>query len=94
MFKSMEEELPIIERELIRIEESIDGGGYSTVYKARYKNNPVAMKIIVDNSETNRKPFENELKRLHSLRHPNIIEIIGKCSKETENKFMAITIYT
>ena len=84
----MEEDIPIIERNTVEVLELINGGGYGTVYKINYYNRLLAMKIIIDESESeeNRKSFENELKKLYALQHPNIIEIIGVCFNKNNLK--------
>ena len=51
------EELPIIKRNLIQKISIIGSGSYGRVYKVSYDGNEVAMKVIVDGCESNRKSF-------------------------------------
>ena len=78
----MEKELPLIKENLINKIRPLGSGGYGTVYEARYKNKLVALKSIIDDSESNKNSFLNKLKKLHILKHPTIIQIYIICSTD------------
>ena len=75
----MTEEIPLIKRELLTKIRRLGNGAFGTVYKAKYKSQLVALKIIIADSEKNVKSFINELNKIFTLRHPNIIELYGYC---------------
>uniref|UniRef100_F1KXD8 Mitogen-activated protein kinase kinase kinase 7 n=1 Tax=Ascaris suum TaxID=6253 RepID=F1KXD8_ASCSU len=56
-------------------------GTYGNVQKAKWRGQLVAVKIIENDSERDRKSFINEMKFLRTLVHPNIIQVYGACSR-------------
>uniref|UniRef100_A0A915BFY5 Mitogen-activated protein kinase kinase kinase n=1 Tax=Parascaris univalens TaxID=6257 RepID=A0A915BFY5_PARUN len=56
-------------------------GTYGNVQKAKWRDQLVAVKIIENDSERDRKSFINEMKFLRTLVHPNIIQVYGACSR-------------
>lgn len=58
-------------------------GGFSIVHKGIYKNTPVAVKKIFNPNVTTEmmEEFNNEIDMLNRLRHPNIVMLMGVCSK-------------
>ena len=69
--------------EEIEIGEKIGQGGFSMIYKGIWNMLPVAVKVIFDPNVTEELliEFNNEIRMLFLLRHPNIILLIGICSK-------------
>jgi len=63
------------------------------IYKANWKMLPIALKVIFDPNVTEDllNEFNNEIKMLNLLRHPNIILLIGICTKP--QKLAIITEY-
>jgi serine/threonine protein kinase len=82
-----------INYEEIIIENKIGQGGFSMIYKANWKMLPVALKVIFDPNVTESllSEFNNEIKMLYLLRHPNITMLLGICSKP--QKLAIITEY-
>lgn len=54
-------------------------GAYGTVHKAKWRGEPVAVKIMDNESDEERKSFINEMKILRDLAHPNIVKVYGAC---------------
>ena len=63
------------------------------IYKANWKMLPIALKVIFDPNVTEDllNEFNNEIKMLYLLRHPNIILLLGICTKP--QKLAIITEY-
>jgi serine/threonine protein kinase len=63
------------------------------IYKANWKMLPIALKVIFDPNVTEDllSEFNNEIKMLYLLRHPNIILLLGICTKP--QKLAIITEY-
>ena len=79
--------------EEIEVENKIGQGGFSVIHRGLWRSIPVAVKIIFDPNVTEDllNEFNNEIKMLSLLRHPNIILLIGICSKP--QKLAIITEY-
>lgn len=75
------------------MEEKIGQGGFSMIYKGTWNYMNIAVKVIFDPNVTEDllNEFNNEIKMLFTLRHPNIILLIGICSKP--QKLAIITEY-
>ena len=58
-------------------------GGFSIVHKGFYKGTSVAVKKIFNPNITSEMmdEFNNEIDMLNRLRHPNIVLLMGVCSK-------------
>mmetsp|Transcript_44482 Transcript_44482/g.81230 ORF Transcript_44482/g.81230 Transcript_44482/m.81230 type:complete len:412 (-) Transcript_44482:123-1358(-) len=63
-------------------ERKLGGGAASSVYSGELEGMPVAVKVI-EAAEANDDSFEEELKVLSALRHPNIVELRGWGQHET-----------
>jgi len=63
----------------IEIKNQIGQGGFSLIYKGIYLSIPVAVKVLFDPNinEELLNEFNNEIKMLFLLRHPNIISLLG-----------------
>lgn len=77
----------------ISIGDKIGQGGFSMIYKGIWNFIPVAVKVIFDPNVTEEllNEFNNEIKMLFMLRHPNIITILGISTKP--QKLMIVSEY-
>ncbi|XP_015697969.1 probable serine/threonine-protein kinase nek2 [Oryza brachyantha] len=67
-------------------ERKLGQGAYGTVYKGELKNgDEIAVKMLHNTLEFDDSQFENEFKNLMSLKHPNIVRLVGYCY-ETHHK--------
>jgi hypothetical protein len=58
--------------------ERIGAGGYGEVYRARYRDMSVAMKVLrVPANDSMMREFEREIKFMQTVRHPNIVLFLG-----------------
>lgn len=82
-----------INYEELNIGEKIGQGGFAIIYRAEWLYLPVSVKLIFDPNVTDDllDEFNNELRMLSRLRHPNIINLIGASTKK--NKLSIITEY-
>lgn len=55
-------------------------GSFGTVFKARWHDKYVAVKVIEQESERN--AFAREVRQLSRVSHPNIIALYGACTKK------------
>lgn len=55
-------------------------GSFGTVFKARWQDKYVAVKVIEQESERN--AFAREVRQLSRVSHPNIIALYGACTKK------------
>jgi len=70
---------PIL-RSNIEIQTPINSGGFSTVYKALWREASIALKVIRWTPTTPQIPkVEREISILQSLRHPRILILMGVC---------------
>jgi len=70
---------PIL-RSNIEIQTPINSGGFSTVYKALWRETSIALKVIRWTPTTPQIPkVEREISILQSLRHPRILILMGVC---------------
>ena len=81
-----EEQAKIIGYAELEIFETVGIGHFSKVLRARYKGNDVAIKKIKDsvwkdNKEDLLRTFKLEIKLLSSAHHPNVIRLVGVCTK-------------
>lgn len=77
------------------ISKKIGEGKYGDVYKAKYHGYPVACKIIKKELQMNEKESEQtleELKLMRTLRHPNIVLLMGACLNPL-NQVVIVTEY-
>ncbi|VAI57112.1 U-box domain-containing protein 52-like [Triticum dicoccoides] len=57
----------------------IGEGGYGPVYKAVLDHTNVAIKILRPDASQGRKQFQQEIEILSSMRHPNMVLLLGAC---------------
>ncbi|KAJ4909417.1 Protein kinase superfamily protein [Raphanus sativus] len=57
----------------------IGEGGYGPVYKAVLDHTPVAIKILRSGITQGLKQFQQEVEVLSSMRHPNMVILLGAC---------------
>ncbi|XP_027182390.1 U-box domain-containing protein 35 [Coffea eugenioides] len=57
----------------------IGEGGYGPVYKGKLDHTPVAIKILRPDAAQGRKQFQQEVEVLSSIRHPNMVLLLGAC---------------
>jgi hypothetical protein len=70
----------------------LGGGAFGEVYKAMLKGvNPVAVKVLRDQSYTSRDEFSKEVALLKALHNSNIVQFQGACVEE--DKMLLITEY-
>ena len=65
------------------VREQVGGGGFSLVYRALFHGAPVAVKKWFDPDHTAEllADFQEEVEVLRRVRHPNIVQVIGACTK-------------
>jgi serine/threonine protein kinase len=69
----------LINSEEIEISRLLGKGGFGVVNLAKYKGMDVAMKqLLTVNSETVKR-FRLECFLMKSLRHPNVVKLVGVC---------------
>lgn len=78
---SESDDFTLVNHEDIQKQKEIGVGGFGVVYQARWKDRDVAVKQLHlqrlhKKTETD---FKKELKILHELKHPNVIELLGVC---------------
>ncbi|BAT78118.1 receptor-like protein [Vigna angularis] len=91
----MKESVPIVDYKQIEkttnnFEESniLGEGGFGCVYKARLDHNlDVAVKKLHCETQHAEREFENEVKLLSKIQHPNIISLLG-CSADGDTRFI------
>lgn len=61
---------------------SVGDGGYSTVHKGVHNGKMIAVKLLREGvyNEKIEKLFENEIKILSRVEHPNVVRLIGTCN--------------
>ena len=59
--------------------QKIGEGGYGPVYKAVLENTSVAIKILKSDVSQGLKQFQQEIEVLSSMRHPNMVILLGAC---------------
>jgi len=69
-----ENSIKVIKLKELNIQDKIGEGGQAKVYKGKYDNNPVAVKII---SDIDLRCFINEIVILSKISHPNIPKFYG-----------------
>lgn len=65
------------------MEKQISEGGYGIIYKAKWRETVVAVKMfkIDANNENHIRDFLSECHAMEALRHPNIVMFLGACTK-------------
>ncbi|KNA15223.1 hypothetical protein SOVF_100190 isoform C [Spinacia oleracea] len=54
-------------------------GGYGPVYQGILDHTPVAIKVLRPDAAQGRKQFQQEVEVLSSMRHPNMVLLLGAC---------------
>ncbi|KAG5401424.1 hypothetical protein IGI04_016031 [Brassica rapa subsp. trilocularis] len=57
----------------------IGEGGYGPVYKCYLDHTPVAVKVLRADAAQGRSQFQQEVEVLSSIRHPNMVLLLGAC---------------
>lgn len=81
LFSAQDDGLPLFTLDEVEVGCQIAQGGFSSVHHATWRSTPCAIKKIFDPVITDelRSEFENEVKMLRRLRHPNVITIMAVC---------------
>jgi serine/threonine protein kinase len=81
LFSSQDEGLPVFNLDEVEVGVQIGQGGFSSVHQAHWRSTPCSLKKIFDPVITDelKSEFENEVKMLRRLRHPNVIIIMAVC---------------
>ncbi|KAJ4777770.1 U-box domain-containing protein kinase family protein [Rhynchospora pubera] len=61
----------------------IGEGGFGSVYKGFLRNTMVAIKMLQPQSLQGKPEFEQEVAVLSTMRHPNLVTLIGICSEKS-----------
>ncbi|RWR88003.1 U-box domain-containing protein 52 isoform X2 [Cinnamomum micranthum f. kanehirae] len=57
----------------------IGEGGYGPVYRGTLDHTPVAIKVLRPDAAQGRKQFQQEVEVLSTIRHPNMVLLLGAC---------------
>ncbi|KAL2517896.1 Protein kinase protein with adenine nucleotide alpha hydrolase-like domain [Abeliophyllum distichum] len=57
----------------------IGEGGYGPVFRGTLDHTPVAIKVLRSDAAQGRKQFQQEVEVLSSMRHPNMVLLLGAC---------------
>ncbi|KAL8172308.1 hypothetical protein V2J09_024112 [Rumex salicifolius] len=68
-----------IATEYFKLSRKIGEGGYGPVFKAHLDHTPVAIKILRPDAAQGRSQFQQEIKVLSRIRHPNMVLLLGAC---------------
>lgn len=68
--------------------ESLGNGGFGVVYPGKWRNRHVAVKVF--GHLRGKKSFENELKQLSEITHPNIVRLYGSSESEAKKELYLI----
>jgi len=81
LFSSQDDGLPKFTLDEVELGCQIAQGGFSSVYHAVWRSTPCAIKKIFDPVITAelREEFENEVRMLRRLRHPNVVTLMAVC---------------
>eukprot|EP00039_Didymoeca_costata_P022212 m.3995 g.3995 ORF g.3995 m.3995 type:complete len:586 (-) comp2874_c0_seq1:954-2711(-) len=78
--KKMEAEWEL-KRDDVSMGKMLGAGNYGEVYKGNYKNLPVAIKTVKEES-MGIEEFMREAQVMKKMQHPNLVQLIGVCSKD------------
>lgn len=62
-------------------DKQISEGGYGIIYKGKWRETTVAIKLFKIESEGAVRDFFSECAAMEALRHPNIVMFLGACTK-------------
>lgn len=81
LYSSQDDGVPIFLLDEVEVGCQIAQGGFSSVHHAVWRSTPCALKKIFDPVITSelRAEFENEVRMLRRLRHPNVITLMSVC---------------
>ena len=66
----------------LKIESQINEGGYGVIYKAKWRETPVAVKKFkIENGDVSVRDFLSECHAMEAVRHPNIVMFLGAVIK-------------
>ena len=82
-----------IDLETLKIGERFSSGSYGDLHLGKYKNKTVAVKKIraAHINDASIKEFDHEVRMMHQLQHPNIVDFIGSCV--TTDDMMIVSEY-
>jgi len=60
------------------------------VYKAKWNGTVVAVKVLTNNSDSQREAFVKEANMLQALRYPNVVSYLG-CAISDQNEVLPLT---
>jgi serine/threonine protein kinase len=74
----------------VELKDKIGGGGFALVYKGRWRSQDVAVKTMFDPKvdEKMKRDYLDELHTMRALKHPNIVEFLGACTKPPKMCFV------
>jgi len=83
MYSAHDDGLPKFSLEEVEIGSMIAQGGFASVHFATWQCTPCALKKIFDPvlTEELKGEFENEVRMLRKLRHPNVVTLMAVCRK-------------
>lgn len=81
LFSAEDDGLPTFRLDEVQVGPQIAQGGFASVYHATWRCTPCAIKKIFDPviTEELKSDFENEVRMLRRLRHPNIVTLMAVC---------------
>mmetsp|Transcript_55836 Transcript_55836/g.173088 ORF Transcript_55836/g.173088 Transcript_55836/m.173088 type:complete len:378 (-) Transcript_55836:96-1229(-) len=90
LFSGEDEGLPTFKPEEVSVGSQIAQGGFASVHHATWRCTPCAMKKIFDPVITAelKADFENEVRMLRRLRHPNIVTLMAVCRTPPSLSFL------
>eukprot|EP00933_Yihiella_yeosuensis_P026668 TRINITY_DN20733_c0_g1_i1.p1 TRINITY_DN20733_c0_g1~~TRINITY_DN20733_c0_g1_i1.p1 ORF type:complete len:627 (-),score=111.62 TRINITY_DN20733_c0_g1_i1:143-1885(-) len=83
LYSGQDDGLPVFSLDDVEIGIQIAQGGFSCVHHAHWQCTPCALKKIFDPvlTEELKSEFENEVRMLRRLRHPNVVTLMAVCRK-------------
>jgi len=80
-FSAEDDGLPTFNLDEVELGEQIAQGGFASVHHASWRSTPCAIKKIFDPviTEELKADFENEVRMLRRLRHPNVVTLMAVC---------------
>ncbi|CAJ1367476.1 unnamed protein product [Effrenium voratum] len=83
MYSAQDDGLPKFTLEEVEVGNMIAQGGFASVHIASWQSTPCALKKIFDPVLTDelKAEFENEVRMLRRLRHPNVVTLMAVCRK-------------
>merc|ERR1719216_421286 len=90
MYSAQDDGLPKFVLDEVDLGCQVAQGGFSSVHHATWHSTPCAIKKIFDPviTEELRSEFENEVRMLRRLRHPNVVTLMAVCRKPPALSFL------